>query len=417
MNDLLRQFETLKRQLYAGSYLDEALVLGLILVVGLGVYFVGRVVLERLLESVTRKTTVRWDDLLAKHKLGRNLAWFPAAILVFYGAEALPHVEVALKKLVYLWMTLQVVVTLLKLLDVANHIYERSTLARKRPLKSVTQLMKIFLMVLGALFAFSIITETPPIAIVSSLGALTALFLLIFRDTILSFVASVAIASNDLLRKGDWITMESFGADGDVVDFALHSVQVQNFDKTITAIPTHKFLEHSFKNWRAMQECGGRRIKRSLHIDVASVHLATPDELAKWETIHLVGGYVHDKELELEFWNREQNINTAAHPLNGRRQTNLGVFRAYARAYIEHHPMVHTDGMTLIVRQQDMDGAQGVPLEIYCFAKTTEWVPFEAVQADIFDHLLAAMPYFGLRAYQRVAQLDDRDQAAPAPTA
>ena len=226
---------------------------------------------------------------------------------------------------------------------------------------------------------------------------MTAVLLLIFRDTILSFIASLQITSNDLVRVGDWIEVPKFGADGDVKDIALHTVKIQNWDKTITVIPTHKLIDETFKNWRGMAQSGGRRIKRSVLMDIESIKICDDALVERLKKIHLITDYVQDKLLELEKYNVEQQVDTSS-PVNGRRMTNIGTFRAYVVAYLRQHKKIHRQ-MTFLVRQLP-PGPNGLPLEIYVFTNDTAWANYEAIQADIFDHILAVVPEFDLRVFQ-----------------
>ncbi len=235
---------------------------------------------------------------------------------------------------------------------------------------------------------------------------MTAILMLIFKDTLLSFVAGIQIASYNLIRVGDWIEMPAFGVDGDVVDISLHTVRVQNFDKTILSVPTHKFLDVSFKNWRGMYEAGGRRIKRSILIDQSSVTFMDQTMLDNLKNVDYLKDYLGKKQKEI-VEDHQTHLHSSDSPLNGRRLTNLGTFRAYIREYLKHHPHVRQD-LTLIVRHLQPDASKGIPLEIYCFADDTRWDTYEGIQADIFDHVLAAMPFFGLRTYQRNALVDNR---------
>jgi miniconductance mechanosensitive channel len=239
--------------------------------------------------------------------------------------------------------------------------------------------------------------------LLSGLGAMTAILLLIFKDTILSLVASVQLTAQDMVRVGDWIEMSQFGADGDVVDVQLHTVKVQNFDKTITTIPTHRLITDSFKNWRGMSQTGARRIKRAIFVDVSSIRFQTQDEVDHFTRFALLKDYIANKEQELTDYNEGLNAEVDAE-VNRRRLTNFGTFRAYAYNYLKNHPKIH-QGMTLIVRQLG-PGPEGSPLEIYCFTNTTEWNAYEDIQSDIFDHLLAIVPEFGLRLYQKPAGSD-----------
>jgi len=226
----------------------------------------------------------------------------------------------------------------------------------------------------------------------------------VFKDTILSLVASIQLTSNDMLRVGDWIEMPSMGADGDVVDIALHTIKVQNFDKTITTIPTHNLISDAFRNWRGMSESGGRRIKRALMLDQNSVRFLTEDEVASMKRFRLLDGYIARKQEEIAAWNAHE-LSSDSDAINARRITNIGTFRAYVIAYLKSHPKIASDGFTLLVRQLE-PGPQGLPLEIYCFTDTVKWGEYEAIQADIFDHMLAILPEFGLRIFQEPSGLD-----------
>ncbi|HEX9887701.1 MAG TPA: mechanosensitive ion channel domain-containing protein, partial [Longimicrobiales bacterium] len=255
----------------------------------------------------------------------------------------------------------------------------------------------------GILVALSFVMNRSPGIFLSGLGALTAVLMLVFRTTILSFVASLQIASNDMVRVGDWIEMPQFGADGDVVDIALHTVKVQNWDKTITTLPTHALVEHSFKNWRAMSESGGRRIKRALMLDMGSIRFLTPGDVERLERLELLADYLAAKREELATYRGMRPDKEGLEP-TPRRLTNVGTFRAYVLAYLRAHPAIHQE-MTLLVRQL-APTPSGLPLELYCFTNDVRWAVYEDVQADIFDHLLSMAPEFGLRVFQQPAGSD-----------
>jgi len=242
------------------------------------------------------------------------------------------------------------------------------------------------------------------VLLLSGFGAMTAVLLLIFKDTLLSLVASVQLTAQDMVRVGDWIEVPQFGADGDVVGVELHTVKVQNWDKTITTIPTHRLISDSFKNWRGMSASGGRRIKRALYLDASSIHFMSPEEVNGCKRFLLLEEYIGDKEGELAQYNQELAGLSAEErdvAVNMRRLTNIGTFRAYIWRYLRQHPQIHQD-MTLLVRQLP-PGPQGIPIELYCFTNTTAWNDYEDIQADIFDHLLAIVPEFGLRLFQQPA--------------
>jgi len=266
------------------------------------------------------------------------------------------------------------------------------------------------LFVFGAIIIVATLIDRSPLLLLSGLGAMSAVILLVYKDTLLSFVASVQLTSNDMLRVGDWIEMPQVGADGDVVDITLHTVKVQNFDKTIVSIPTWRLMSESFKNWRGMQASGGRRIKRSLFIDASGVRFLRDDEEVRMTQVHLLTDYISRKQAELKAWNEAQG-HSAQLTTNRRRMTNLGTFRAYALAYLKSHPDIQPN-MTCMVRQMQTT-AQGVPLEIYCFTRTTAWADYERIQGDIFDYLLAVLPEFGLSLYQQPSGNDLRASLFP----
>ncbi|MDP7447820.1 MAG: mechanosensitive ion channel, partial [Candidatus Latescibacteria bacterium] len=276
------------------------------------------------------------------------------------------------------------------------------------PIKSYAQIVKIVIYVVGGLMTIAVLTGQSPWALLSGVGALMAVIILVFRDTILSLVASFTIASNRLVKVGDWIEAPGFGADGDVIDIALHTVKVQNWDKTITTIPTYKLVETSFKNWRGMQDSGGRRIKRAIHLDMNTVRFCDEEMLGRFEKFELIAGYVRSRRQEVEADNSQRQADLSE-LVNGRRLTNVGTFRAYVAAYLHSHPDIHED-MTFLVRQL-APTPKGLPLEIYVFTTTTAWGEYESIQSDIFDHLLAVAPQFDLRVFQEPAGSDWRSGA------
>jgi len=290
-------------------------------------------------------------------------------------------------------------------LDYVNELYRRRPESNNRPIKGYVQLLKIVLAVGATILVIATLMEQSPLLLLSGLGAMAAVLLLVFKDTILSLVASVQLTSNDMLRVGDWIEMPALNADGDVIDIALHTVKVQNWDKTITTIPTHRLIAESFKNWRGMSESGGRRIKRPLLIDQNSIRFLEPDEVQRMHRFSLLVDYLARKDEELRHWNDTQ-AGAGTDPVNARKLTNIGTFRAYVIAYLQAHERIAKD-KTMLVRQLDPTAA-GLPLEVYCFTNTTAWGEYEAIQSDIFDHLLSIMPEFGLRLFQEPSGLDLR---------
>jgi len=384
-------------------------------VVGVLALLVGAVIInliaKRLLVGTVRafakRSSVTWDDALVTHNVFSRLVQVVPALIVFVGVPFVPDVPegvVQLMRNVAMgYMVLMLTLALTAMLSAANTIYAASPVAKDRPLKGFVQLVQIVVWIFGGVMIIAAVLDRSPLLLLSGFGAMTAILLLVFKDTILSLVASVQLTAQDMVRVGDWIEMPQFGADGDVVDVQLHTVKVQNWDKTITTIPTHRLITDSFKNWRGMSQTGARRIKRAIFVDVSSIRFQTRDEVDHFRRFALLKDYIENKEKELADYNDGLEIEVEAE-VNRRRLTNIGTFRAYAYNYLKNHPKIH-DGMTLIVRQLG-PGPEGLPLEIYCFTNTTEWAVYEDIQSDIFDHLLAIVPEFKLRLYQKPAGSD-----------
>ena len=327
-----------------------------------------------------------------------------------------PQVAGVVRALCQAFIVLTVALSVSRALDLVNQVYDRRPDARNKPIKGYLQVAKIIMFALVAISIVATLIGAQFLHILTGLGAATAVLMLIFQDTILSLVASVQISNDGRVRIGDWIEMPSQNADGDVIDIALHTVTVQNWDKTITTVPTKKLISDSFKNWRGMSESGGRRIKRALYLDQRSVRFLDEGEVARMHRFVLIDGYLDRKAAEIREWNATL-AERGAEPVNRRRVTNLGTFRAYVEQYLRHHPGIHQD-LTLLVRQLQPT-AEGLPLEIYCFTNDVRWVSYEGIQADIFDHLLAILPEFGLRVFQTMGdaplQVDLRRVEPDAP--
>ncbi|QZD94368.1 mechanosensitive ion channel family protein [Qipengyuania gelatinilytica] len=341
----------------------------------------------------------------------KSAAWLATVIpllIVSRGIQAVPNlpeeVVTVTVNVAQAFIVFSVAMGINWALNYANELYARRPEARSRPIKGYVQVLKIAVFCGAAILMIAVLIEQSPLLLLSGLGAMAAVLLLVFKDTILSLVASVQLTSNDMLRVGDWIEMPSMSADGDVIDIALHTVKVQNFDKTITTIPTHRLISDSYRNWRGMSESGGRRIKRSLVIDQNSVRFLGDEELAGLKRFKLLDAYLARKEEEIAEWNRHE-LASGIDEINARRITNIGTLRAYVIAYLKSHPRIAGEGFTLLVRQLP-PGPQGLPLEIYCFTDTVDWGDYEAIQADIFDHMLAILPQFGLRIFQEPSGLD-----------
>jgi len=373
--------------------------------------FIGDLVAKRLLlvgvRAVIRRTRYKGDDALLDHNVFGRLAQIVPAIIIYFGIGLVPDYPEAIEKVVRnvasAYMVVMLMLTLTATISAVNQIYETFPVARRRPIKGFVQLAQIAVYILGAIIVIGVLLDRSPVILLSGLGAMTAVLLLIFKDTLLSLVASIQLSGQDMIRVGDWLEMPQFGADGDVIDVALYTVTVQNWDKTITTIPTHRLITDSFKNWRGMSESGGRRIKRSVNVDINSIRVLTDQEVERFKGFALLKGYVETKESELNAYNRNLG-NPGEAGVNLRRLTNVGTFRAYIRNYLQHHPKINQD-MTLIVRQLQ-PGTEGLPIEIYTFTNDTNWVAYEGIQADIFDHIYAIAPEFGLRLFQKPSGAD-----------
>ncbi|MDC0719461.1 mechanosensitive ion channel family protein [Nannocystis bainbridge] len=356
-----------------------------------------------LAHGMAQRSRTTWDDVLVKHKVLARLVPIAALVVIGRGVGLVVGLDDSLARFVERMALAAILVVAVRafgaLLTATNELYTRNPQALGRPIKGYLQGLKVLAYIGAAIVVIATLLDQSPWLLLSGLGAMTAVLLLIFRDTLLSFVAGIQLTTNDLIRVGDWLEMPQFDADGGVVDISLNVVKVQNWDATITVIPTHKFLEHSFKNWRAMFESGGRRIKRAVHIDMATVRFLDAAEIERLSQIVILREYLASKVREVAEYN-EATVpdDAAAVPANGRHLTNLGTFRAYVEAYLRAHPKIHP-GMMRIVRQLHPT-PQGLPLEIYVFSKETAWVVYEGIQADIFDHVLAIAPEFGLRVFQ-----------------
>ncbi len=361
-------------------------------------YFIAKQVVLRAVEFFVRKTAAGWDDVIVKRGVFNAVAWLAPALVAYYSAYTFAtEAQDILQRLLLAYMQVVLILVLFRFLDAASDIYNQSKYALDIPIKGYIQIFKIVASLVGGIVIFGTVVNRSPWGLISGLGALTAVLLILFRDTLLSFVASILLNTNDMVRIGDWITFPKYDADGDVIDIALHTVKIQNFDKTITTIPTHRFIEDAFKNWRGMRRSGGRRIKRAIYLDMTSIRFLDPELEAKLSKIRHLRSYLADKKAEIAEANA--TVEAEASELDRRRLTNLGTFRAYVREYLRAHPEIHERGMTFLVRQL-APGPHGVGLELYVFSKEQSWAPYEQIQADIMDHLLAIIPIFDLRVFQ-----------------
>jgi miniconductance mechanosensitive channel len=358
----------------------------------------------KMLNNFFSKSERRISAFFKDTKLVFWLGLVPAPIIFYYGILSLPYLVdwlasgfIRINFCIALFISLRILSHFLRVLD---NLYQRSEASKSRPIKGYLQGISLTAHFIGIISIIAILMDRSPLVLLSGLGAATAILLLIFRDSILSLVAGIQVTMNDLIRVGDWIEVPQFNADGAVIEIALHTVKVQNWDKTITVIPAHKFLENSFKNWRGMQESGGRRIKRSIFIDVKSIRFLTNEDIDKFRKIKLIREYIDQKVTEItEYNNTTCDDEARIYSPNIRRLTNVGTFRHYLSAYLKNNPYIHKEH-TFLVRQLEPK-SEGLPIEIYVFTNDTRWAIYEDIQANIFDHVLAIMPEFDLRFYQK----------------
>jgi miniconductance mechanosensitive channel len=407
-NQLLQELVSLLPGEMQTPYAEEAISLAFIFLIAGIVHLVIRHWIIKLLHKLDEHTATEWYAVILKHKLPQRALFIVPLIIIYNGLGLFPEAHSILTDFVIRIAAATMILVGARVFDAflssVHTLYLMRPVDNQTPIKSYIQLGKVIIYVLAGFFIISSLADKSPWYFLSGIGAIMAIILLLFRDTLLSLVASVQLTNNDLIRVGDWIEMPNFGADGDVVDIALNTVRVQNFDKTITVIPTHKFLDHSFKNWRGMQEAGGRRIMRSLHIDISSIRFLTYREIEQLKASHLLYDYINKKMDEVNQYNSEYLKNSFTTLTNGRWLTNIGTFRMYIIEYLKKHPQSNKD-LLMLVRQLEPT-ERGLPLQIYLFTKTTAWAEYEAIQADIFDHLIAVASEFGLRIFQQPAGYD-----------
>ena len=375
-------------------------VLILVLVAMLADVFSKRVIL-RGIEKAIKKSSSSLDDIFFDKKVFDALAHLAPAIIIEIGApfvfEEYPAFITGLSKFIQLYTIVIVVWVISSFLDALLELSYRNPYLKDKPMLSYVQLGKLVSYCLAGVMMFSIFFSKSPLVVLSAFGAAGAVLIFVFKDTILGLVASIQISVNDTLRVGDWVSMEKFNADGDVIKITLNTIEVQNWDKTISTIPAYAFVSDSFKNWRGMSESGGRRIKRSIHISVTSIKFCDQAMLEQFNKFQLLEDYISSRSEEIAKYNEDKQVDKT-YPLNGRHLTNIGVFREYASRYLKANTNIRTD-MTCMVRQQ-APSELGIPLEVYCFTNTIEWIPYENIQSDIFDHLMATASLFDLEVFQ-----------------
>lgn len=360
-------------------------------------YLITRRYLLKWLAKLIKRTKTSLDDLFYDKVFSHRLSYIVPILIIYNFAYLTPLYAATIQHIAFALIFLIILMSISAFLDAINKIYEQKEQFKGRPIKGYIQAVTIVLYIVGSLVMVGILTGQSFLVLLSGVGALTAIIILVFRDTILSFIASLQITTNDLIRLGDWIEVPQYKADGDVIDIALHIVKIQNWDKTISVIPTHKLIEASFKNWRGMQESGGRRIKRSIFVDIDSIKFCDEKMLEKFQKIELLKDYLDQKIAEIEKDNKSKKVDMS-NMVNARRLTNIGTFRAYITAYLRNHKKIHQE-LTFLIRQL-APGPTGLPIEIYVFTNDIRWANYETIQADIFDHLLAVTKEFDLRTFQ-----------------
>lgn len=388
-------------------WLDMFSSLSILILFAVFTYFIAKYVIVRGIRALLSRIPSA-KPILQQHSVIRRAANIVPAVVIINGITSVPHLSEKFQTLVQMasqvFIILTIALAISEFLNILNLAYERNSKSNSNPIKGYLQLIKLIIFVICGLLIIGTFLKKDIFTLLAGFGAMAAVLMLVFQNTILSLVASVQISSYGIVRIGDWIEMPSLNADGDVIDISLHTVTVQNFDKTITTIPTNKLVTDTFRNWRGMSESGARRIKRSLYIDQNSVHFLNDEKIQKLKNFLLLDQYLLQKTEELEKFN--QSLNSSSE-YNMRRLTNLGTFRAYIELYLKHHPRIDQN-YSLMVRQLQPT-SQGLPLEIYTFTNTTVWKDYENIQSDIFDHLIAVMPSFGLQIYQAPAGSDFRN--------
>lgn len=360
-------------------------------------FIISRKIILKMASKMTLKSKNNWDDVFYMKKVFHWFSHITPALIIYISAGLFIPYHSLIQRIGLSYMYVIGIFVLQSILDAIKDIYQGYEISKSRPIKGYIQVVQLSLFVMGSILIIATMMNRSPWVLLSSLGALMAIIILMFRDSILGFVAGVQLSGNDMVRLGDWIEMPKYRADGNVIDVSLNTIKVQNWDKTITSIPTYAFVSDSFKNWRGMQESGGRRIKRSLFIDMTSIKFCTEEMIERYERIEYISEYIYRKREEIENYNYKKLVDTTQ-MANGRRLTNIGTFRAYLQSYLVNHPKINKD-MTLLVRQLTPT-EHGLPIEIYVFTNDCVWANYEEIQADIFDHILTVVSEFDLLVFQ-----------------
>ncbi len=389
------------------SLVVKGIALAVVIVLAFIANLVARGLVLRGVKYLVGRTETRVDDIFLERKVFDKLSRFAPALVIYLFAplalRGFENVSAFITGAAMIYMIVIALVVIDSFLNAVLEVYSTFDASKEIPIKGFLQVLKIVVFLIGLIFIISIILGKTPLYLISGLGALTAVLLLIFKDSLLGFIAGIQLITNKMIAHGDWVEIPKYGADGDVLEITLTTVKVQNFDKTITTVPTYALISDSFKNWRGMEESDGRRIKRSINIDLSTIKLSTDAEIERYAKIDAIRDYIEGKKKELAEYNEAHDIDQGV-AVNGRRLTNVGTFRAYLISYLKKHPMINKD-MTLLVRQL-APTEFGLPIEIYVFSKDKNWINYEAIQADIFDHLLAVVPEFDLRVFQSPSGAD-----------
>ncbi len=368
-----------------------------VFVLGCITYYIAKWIIDYIILRIVKGTSTKIDDIIFNDKFLVKLNLILVGIVIYIVSPFLGQLAVLFEKLSLSFVGIMAILMVNNFIDSIVNLFKKYKIYEKVPLKGYAQVLQILISMFGMIIIIGILINRSPWKLVSGIGAMTAILMLVFKDTILGFVASVQLSANDMVRIGDWIEMPKYGADGNVIDITVHTVKVRNWDNTITTIPTYQMIADSFKNWRGMKESGARRIKRSLYIDVNSIKICDEELIKRFENMELIKDYVLNKKKEIEEYNKTHQFDENE-AVNGRRMTNIGTFRAYLYAYLRNHKRIRQD-LTILVRQLKMT-EHGLPVEIYCFTNTTDWIEYENIQSDIFDHIFGVIDRFDLKVFQ-----------------
>ncbi|NLK64833.1 MAG: mechanosensitive ion channel [Tissierellia bacterium] len=365
-------------------------------------FIINRVLLK-FISKFIRNNKHKWDDVLLENKVFQRIALIVPGLLIYSFAPFYNSFQGIMRRIAVIYVLIVISLVLKSLLDAIDSIYRQNPVSKERPIKGLLQIIEIGVYLVTGIALISILIDKNPIYLLSGIGAATALVSFIFKDLIVGFVSGIQLTWNDMLRIGDWVEMPKYGANGDVLEISLYSVKIQNWDKTISTIPTSAFITDSFKNWRGMRDYGGRRVKRSFFIDMTSIKICSDEMIERFKKIEYLKEYIEERVQEINNFNKENNINTEL-AINGRQLTNLGVFRVYITNYLKNRVDI-LKGSTTMVRQLS-PGENGIPIELYLFIADTRWLNYESIQADIFDHILAVVDVFELRVFQNPTGYD-----------